>query len=61
MAQVRFAISIDEDLLPVIGKLAETENRNPSNMTETLIREALRGRDEQETQPQPQTQEESAA
>ncbi len=47
MAQVRHVVSIDEELIPIIRKLGKVENRNPSNMFETLIREALLARDKQ--------------
>ena len=44
--QVAWTISIDEYLIPVIRQLGQAENRNPSNMAETLLREALEGRTE---------------
>ena len=64
MAQVPYPISIDEELIPIIAGLAQAENRNKSNMTETLIREALQGRTDQpraDAEPARKTQEEPAA
>lgn len=37
----KISISIDEELLEQIMAIAKNENRNLSNMLETLLREAL--------------------
>ena len=50
MAQVATSISLSEVTLRAIHKLAESEQRNRSNMIDVLLREALESRENAKAQ-----------